>query len=487
MKAKRVRGLRRRWLFNSVLIVLLFVFVAVVAFAVVIASYFYSSIRNSMTSAAGTSTDFFNNYITSSYSEYYQSACTFTETFDQRDSLELQFINVSGRVLVSSYGLTAGNQPGTPEIQEAIDSGEVRVWSGLDPTTGEHIMAVSSPLIFSNDQVIGVMRYVTSLQKADRQILISVGVALLVGVAIMLVVVIPNSYFIRSIVEPVVEITDMAKRISDGSYGVQIEKSYDDEIGDLVNVINEMSINLRQSENLKTEFISSVSHELRTPLTAITGWGETLAYGELKDSAETRRGIRIILNEARRLTAMVEELLDFTRLESGRFNLKVRATDVRDVLEDTVFTYGELLKKDGVELLYDENTGEIPLVQGDPERLKQVFLNILDNAAKHGREGKVIEASIAAENDSVVVRIRDHGHGIPEDELPNVKFKFYKGSSKERGSGIGLAVCDEIVTRHGGSLDIENAEGGGVLVTVRLPMSEVPRKSEEGENSHPDA
>lgn len=227
---------------------------------------------------------------------------------------------------------------------------------------------------------------------------------------------------------------------------------------------------------------------MRTPLTAITGWGETLAYGELKDTAETRRGIRIILNEARRLTSMVEELLEFTRLESGRFNLKVRATDVRDVLEDTVFTYGELLKRDGIELLYDdENTDEIPMVQGDPERLKQVFLNILDNAAKHGREGKVIEASICAEDGYVVVRIRDHGHGIPEDELPNVKFKFYKGSSKERGSGIGLAVCDEIVTRHNGRLDIENAEGGGALVTVRLPVSEVPRKSEEAEAQVQDA
>lgn len=176
---------------------------------------------------------------------------------------------------------------------------------------------------------------------------------------------------------------------------MQIEKVYDDEIGDLANVINEMSLNLRQSEQIKNEFISSVSHELRTPLTAITGWGETLAYGELKDTVETRRGIRIILNEARRLTSMVEELLEFSRLETGRFNLTVVPTDVRDVLEDTVFTYGELLKRDGIQLEYNDGEGEeIPQVQGDPERLKQVFLNILDNAAKHGRDGKLIEVSI---------------------------------------------------------------------------------------------
>ena len=344
------------------------------------------------------------------------------------------------------------------------------MWSGYDPNTGEHIMSVSSPLIFADDQIIGVMRYVTSLKSADRQIAVAVVMAVIIGVIIMIVFVVPSSYFIRSIVEPVVEITDTAKRISDGGYGVQIEKVYDDEIGDLANVINEMSLNLRQSEQIKNEFISSVSHELRTPLTAITGWGETLAYGELKDTVETRRGIRIILNEAKRLTSMVEELLEFSRLETGRFNLTVVPTDVRDVLEDTVFTYGELLKRDGIQLEYNDGEGEeIPQVQGDPERLKQVFLNILDNAAKHGRDGKLIEVSIGVEQDNVVVRIRDHGQGIPEDELPHVKYKFFKGSSKERGSGIGLAVCDEIVTRHNGQLDIENAEGGGTLVTVRLP------------------
>jgi len=96
----------------------------------------------------------------------------------------------------------------------------------------------------------------------------------------------------------------------------------------------------------------------------------------------------------------------------------------------------------------------------------------LDNAAKHGTDGKQIDASIAYESDHVVIRIRDYGPGIPEDELPMVKKKFYKGSSKARGTGIGLAVCDEIVQMHGGSLVLENAPGGGALVTVQIPASQ---------------
>ena len=104
--------------------------------------------------------------------------------------------------------------------------------------------------------------------------------------------------------------------------------------------------------------------------------------------------------------------------------------------------------------------------------MRQVFLNILDNAAKHGGDGKRIDASIAYEAPNVVVRIRDYGPGIPEEELPHVKMKFYKGSSKARGSGIGLAVCEEIVTMHGGALALENAEGGGTLVTISIPAGE---------------
>lgn len=482
----KLSGIRRQWMLSNVLVVLGIVLIVVVLVGMFMANYFYTSVRTSMKSMANTSTEFFDNYITSSYSEYYQSAYTFTETFESKDRLELQFINTTGRIIISSYGLTAGTTPNTQDITDAMQNMETSVWMGDDPNTGEHILAVSSPLVYSDDQVIGVMRYVTSLKIADRQIFMVIIIAVLLGAAVMAAVIIPGNRFVKSLVVSIKEITDTAKRIASGSYGVQIEHTYDHEIGDMASIINEMSVNLRQSETMKNDFISSVSHELRTPLTAITGWCETLYYGNLADEVETKRGIRIMLNEARRLTGMVEELLDFTRLETGRFTLTVEQTDVREVLEDTVFTYGELLKRENIELNYDyENDAVMPFVQCDPQRLKQVFLNILDNAAKHGREGRRIDVSICeepgGERGEVVVRIRDYGPGIPENELAHVKSKFYKGSSKERGSGIGLAVCEEIVTRHNGSLDIENAEGGGTLVTVRLPVSETFKPEPEPE------
>ena len=152
--------------------------------------------------------------------------------------------------------------------------------------------------------------------------------------------------------------------------------------------------------------------------------------------------------------------------------LNVEIADIRSEFEDTIYMYGNRMPQDGIELEYQDNDDDIPEIPCDPKRMRQVFLNVLDNAAKHGGDGKRIEASIHAEKESVVVRIRDYGPGIPEDEIPLVKKKFYKGSSKARGSGIGLAVSDEIVQMHGGSLTLENAQGGGTLVTISLPVTQ---------------
>ena len=146
-------------------------------------------------------------------------------------------------------------------------------------------------------------------------------------------------------------------------------------------------------------------------------------------------------------------------------------TDIRGEFEDTVYMYGGRLAQDGIQLVYLDNDEDIPEIPCDPQRMRQVFLNLLDNAAKHGGSGKRIDTAIRREGSEAVITIRDYGPGIPEEELPHVKYKFYKGSSKARGSGIGLAVCDEIISRHNGELTISNAddEAGGCLVEIRLP------------------
>ena len=464
-------GLRRRWLLNSLRVMCAIGLVCVLAVTAAFAAYYYTSMDADLHHRARTTTDFFADYINQSYNEYYQSCITYANTYDDRNSLELQFINAQGQIVASSYGQWTGRSPETPDIDDAITTRGAAPYLGKDPATGERIMAVSSPMIYSNGEVIGVLRFVTSTVNVDRQI-IKIGlIAFAAFLAVTGVVIISSDYYLRTILAPVTEITEKARKISGGSYGVQIKTHYDDELGVLADTINELSSQISRNEKMQTEFISSLSHELRTPLTAINGWTETILASDTLDP-ETSRGMRIISREAKRLTEMVVDLLDFTRIQDGRMTLNVETTDILSEFEDTVYMYGSRLREDGLTLEYLDNDDDIPEIPCDPKRMRQVFLNILDNAAKHGGEGKKIDASIHREKNDVVVRIRDYGPGIPEDEIPLVKKKFYKGSSKARGSGIGLAVCDEIVEMHGGELILENAQDGGTLVTVRLPMAQ---------------
>ena len=135
-----------------------------------------------------------------------------------------------------------------------------------------------------------------------------------------------------------------------------------------------------------------------------------------------------------------------------------------------MYMYIDTLSKQGIKLSYTSED-DIPIINGDAERLRQVFFNIIDNAAKHGGAGGRIDVSLSFDGEFVKVSVRDYGPGIPEEDLPHVKKKFYRGSSHERGNGIGLAVASEIVDRHGGELIIENAEGGGTVVTIKLPLT----------------
>ncbi len=461
-----ITGLRRRWLISSLGPILVVALLVAGTFCVVMANYYYNMMLDGLKTRAAHASDYFISNTMNSYGEFYRSANSFVTEFAERDLMELQFIGSTGKLIVSSYGLTSGMVPGTPDVSGVFQSRQIESFRGVDPNTGEHVMSVCAPLLL-NDQVVGAMRYVTSMSAVQREILLTVGVAAGLLLIVAAMVFVSSMVFINNVVEPVAEVTETAKRIAGGSYGTQMENHYQDEIGQLIDAINDMSSQISKSERIKSEFISSVSHELRTPLTAINGWGETL-LGDT-DPQQLRRGVDIILKEAHRLTNMVEELLDFSKMEDGRFTLRIEQADVQAEFEDTIYTYMELFKQEGITLHYDSWEEIIPTLPADPERLKQVFCNVLDNAAKHGGAGGRIDAAISTLDGKILITVRDYGPGIPAQELPFVKQKFYKGSSKARGGGIGLAVCEEIITRHDGSFTIANAEGGGCLVTITLP------------------
>ena len=288
----KVRGIRRRWLLNSISILVMILAVMVIAFSLVMKNYYDSSILSDMESKARTASSYFGSYAASSdisSGDYLTIAQDYVSSFEDGTKIELQFLTPDGKVIYSSNGLTlSGTMPETPDLLQLRDKQEITSWTGTSAQTGERITAVSAPLSYDGT-VVGIMRYVTSMRLVDRQVTILTLAAAGACLVILVLVYLSNIYFVRSIEDPVKNITGIAQRIAGGSYGIQVEKKFDDEIGDLTDAINDMSLRIKHAESMKSEFISSVSHELRTPLTAITGWAETIMNGEARDEQDVRK------------------------------------------------------------------------------------------------------------------------------------------------------------------------------------------------------
>ena len=460
-------SITRRWLLNSLGVILLIVITLIATLSAVVQGYVYNGIRSALNGRSDELTNMFSGYGRESPSEFSTAARSYVENFPNKESMELMVINSSGRILSTSIGFAPDESQPVPDYDAALqNSGGYGTWTGR-LSSGEKVMAVTRVMRSNQGRTVGAIRYVVSLEDADRQIVVVIGALVAAGLTIILFVILSSYYFMRSILVPLKRIGATARLIAQGDFKARIVKTNDDEIGQLCDTINDMADELGQSEKMKNDFISSVSHELRTPLTAIKGWAETIQAGDT-DQKTFQRGMSIIVRESERLSGIVEELLDFSRMQSGRMTLTMDKIDLLAELGEAVYMFSERAAAERKFLLYEEPEMLSPVL-GDINRLRQVFVNVLDNALKYTSEGGTISVTADEEDGFIRVVISDNGCGIPAEHLPNVKKKFYKANQSVRGSGIGLALADEIMNLHSGSLEIESHENIGTAVTIRIP------------------
>lgn len=467
-----MNGITRRWLRGSLLITVLVIGVAEGLFLYAGHSSYYGSARQTMLNRFSSITGQLKMYTDASSADpadaRSQALRRMVEQFDDKDKFEFQLLDASGEVLSSSSGFAAGREAAGGDFAAAFESPD-GVGSAVYTTAeNERVMAVTSLVPYASGEV-AAMRMVTSLALIDetlgRQRVMSLCVALVVlGLTIW-----SGLFFVRSIVKPLGRIEATATAIAKGDLSARLpDGPQKDEIGRLCGTINQMAEDLAKTERMKNEFISSVSHELRTPLTSIRGWVETIAQIRDPEDKNYRKGLAIIGAETDRLYAMVEELLDFSRLQSG-IRMECSVLDLVAELTDAALFVEGRIRQEGLRLVYEEP--ELPLpVWADAGRLRQVFVNLLDNAIKYSNPGGAITLDLLQDGENAYVLIKDEGRGIEPDDLENVKLKFFKGKGAVRGSGIGLAVVDEIVTALDGSVDIASTPGRGTTVTVRLPL-----------------
>ena len=461
------RSITRRWVFNNLGVVVLALLVIDMAIIFTVQTYFYNSAKQYLISKLNAVTSVLTVHSQDSSANFSAEMRNMLETFNEKDKIELMAINSKGRVVLTSSGFTPDAVDVMPDYELAMSADTEASYIGK-LSSGEKILAVSAPISSMNSEFSSV-RMVTSLTEIDNTIKSYTIAVMTICAVIIFIIIITGLYFAGSIVRPIRQISSIARKFAMGDFSVRIENNSNDEIGDLCTAINHMADELSNAEAMKNEFISSVSHELRTPLTAIKGWAETLMIDGGGSPETMKKGVGVIVNETERLSQMVEELLDFSRMQNGHFTLQMANMDILAELGDAVLIYSDKARRESKEIIYNEPE-MLPIVFGDKNRIRQVFINVIANAVKYSSAGDTVTIKAFEENGKIIVSVADTGVGIKGSDLAKVKTKFYKANHTRRGSGIGLAVADEIVTMHGGSMDIASeGEGLGTTVTITLP------------------
>lgn len=464
-----VKSITWRWILNTLGIILLILILINIGFAMSIYNYFYSSAKQMLVSTATSNYNQIQLYSTDSTKNINSEIRNMIENYEDRDQIEMMAIDFNGNISYTSSGFSVEGQNRPPDYVQALNSSDGSGYYVGRLATGEKIMAYTQLVVVTNNE-FSALRYIISLDTIDQMILQLVLLFIAISGCILILVVISGSFFVKSIVHPVREISSAVRQISAGDMSVRVKRHAGDEIGELCTAINEMADELANTDQIKNEFISSVSHELRTPLTAIQGWSETILSVGMDDRETIKKGMRVITKETERLSGMVEELLDFSKLQGGSLRLEKDKMDLLAELEEAVLIYTERAKRDGKTLIYDE-VNMLPVIYGDKNRIRQVFINIIDNALKYSDSGDTVRVGVSVPNEQqVVITVTDTGCGIAKKDLPLVKERFYKANYTRRGSGIGLALATEIVQMHDGTLTIDSVEGEGTIVTIALPI-----------------
>ncbi len=466
------KTIKARWLLNIFLVttIILTVFSGILMYSIYL-RYNHAAEMTLKSCDTDVADTYFGYYYTLDNKTFSEAAANFAENYEYRDRIEIWIIDKNGNPLVSSGGYDVSDYTEMPDYYDALNSESKTSLKKSKTAWGEPIMAMSYILRDSAGENCGAVRYLISLQDVNRQLYL-IYAAIIVGVFLISMLMFNSGYyFVSSIVNPVKVINQTAKRIAKGDFSARISIPHsEDEIGELCDTINNMAEQIGETDNMKNSFISTVSHEIRTPLTAIKGWGETLSSLADSDDEVMKKGLSIIMTETTRLSGMVEELLDFSRMQNGKLKMKNGVVDIIAEIQQAYLMYKPKAEKEGKTITLKIPENEESFAHGDGDRICQVFINILDNAVKYTESGGKIVITVENFENYVKISFSDNGCGISQNDLQHVKEKFYKANNEKHGTGIGLAVVDEIIKLHKGLFKIESTDGVGTTAEVLLPV-----------------
>ncbi|MDB5078861.1 MAG: hypothetical protein JWP00_785 [Chloroflexi bacterium] len=293
------------------------------------------------------------------------------------------------------------------------------------------------------------------------------------GFVALLVASLAGFLLARSLTRPLVRLTEASQAVARGDYGQRVQPEGGYELTRLAETFNQMTYNVDKSQRMQRQLIANVSHELKTPLTSIQGFSQAMLDGVLRRPEDFARPAEIISHETARMIRLVNGLLDLSKLESGQAALRLRELDLAEVLETCVDSFAPQASSNQIRLQADFNS---PLkLNGDPDRLNQVFSNLIHNALKYTPAGGTIRIAAYPYDPNIIVSVTDSGEGIPAADLPNIFERFYQSDKSRRrdladeGTGLGLAISREIIQAHGGKIEAASELNKGSRFTIILP------------------
>lgn len=463
-------GIRARLVGAYLLVIILTVIFCEAIIIWSVNTYYLDSISSILKRQSETASNFYSGYLANTDIE--SNTSKLLDNFSELP-VQIQIIDSKGIVIADTLHITYGLELKYPDIMGAIE-GKQGKFIGEDVLTKERVLSYSAPLK-SGTVVVGAVRFTTSLELTYRTVGTIYFYLIIAGIIIILLIFLISLYISHTITNPIKKITRISNEMAKGNLSVRAEKIYNDEVGILAESLNHMADEIEKSEKLKNEFISSISHELRTPLTSIKGWTVTLMDTKPEEFDIITRGTYIINSETDRLSDMVDELLDFSRLQSGKFSLHFEEVDINELISGVIEQMYQRSLRLGIGMKLNM-INEKQYLKLDINRIKQVMINLLDNALKFTTKEGLITISTGVEvlnlKEYYVVSIKDTGCGINENELPLIRNKFYRGqnASNISGLGLGMSICYELIIAHGGILDLESEEGQGTTATFKLPL-----------------
>lgn len=460
-----MKGIRARLTANFMVVIIITVTILEVLLIYTVRQNYYGSLEGSLTNQIKISADLYAKYF--SDTSLQENVLYNVDAFWNQSNAEVEIVDKGGNIVMDSLGTILPENGSIDDIKDALN-GKTGRWIGR--LRGQKVMAVAYPLK-SKNKIVGALRFITSLSAADQDIQNTAYIFIAIGLVVVCIVGLISVFLANTIIVPLKEVTEAAQEMAAGNFQARSQKTHEDEIGRLSDTLNYMADEIVKKEQLKNDFISSVSHELRTPLTSIMGWAITLQNEKFQQREMLNDGLSIIAKESERLTHMVEELLDFSKFISGRIKLQNEEINLANLMEHIHKQLTPRAVRENIDFTvrYPE---KLPYLIADANRLKQLLINILDNAFNFTSAGGWITMNFEIQKEGFIVAISDNGCGISADELPMVKEKFYKGKSSRSKNGIGLSICEEIVNLMGGKLEISSVLNQGTTVVITLPKGE---------------